>query len=59
MVLFDLDRAELMEWMRKEMLEDDLISPEDIDLLFLTDDTKEIVELIVSRYKIRLEEGSA
>ena len=41
------------------MLEDDQISPEDIDLLFLTDDTKEIVELIVSRYKIRLEEGSA
>ena len=45
-VLFDSDYwAELMEWMRKEMLEDDLISPEDIDLLFLTDDTKEIVEL--------------
>ncbi len=59
-VLFDSDYwAELMEWMHKEMLEDDLISPEDIDLLFLTDDTKEIVELIVSRYKIRLEEGSA
>ena len=59
-VLFDSDYwAELMEWMNKEMLEDDLISPEDIDLLFLTDDTKEIVELIVSRYKIRLEEGSA
>ncbi len=59
-VLYDSDYwAELMEWMRREMLEDDLISPEDIDLLFLTDDTKEIVELIVSRYNVRLEEGSA
>jgi hypothetical protein len=58
-VLFDSDYwAELMEWMRKEMLEDDLISREDIDLLFLTDDTKEVVELIVSRYEIRVEEGS-
>ena len=57
MVLFDSDYwAELMEWMHKEMLEDDLISPEDIDLPFLTDDTKEIIELIVSRYKIRLGE---
>ena len=59
-VLYDSDYwAELMEWMRKEMLEDDLISPEDIELLFLTDDTKKIVELIVSRYELRVAEGSA
>ena len=59
-VLYDSDYwAELMDWMRREMLEDDLISPEDVDLLFLTDDTKEIVELIVSRYEMRVAEGSA
>jgi hypothetical protein len=48
-----------MNWMRKEMLEDNLISPEDVELLFLTDDTREIVDLIVSRYNLRIEEGSA
>ena len=42
----------------KEMLEDELISPEDIELLFLTDDPREVVELVVSRYNLRLEEGS-
>jgi uncharacterized protein (TIGR00730 family) len=59
-VLFDSDYwTELLDWMRKEMLDDKLISPEDIELLFLTDDRQEIVELVVSRYHLRLEEGSA
>jgi uncharacterized protein (TIGR00730 family) len=59
-VLFDSDYwAELLDWMRKEMLDDKLISPEDIKLLFLTDDPSEVVELVVSRYNLRLAEGSA
>jgi uncharacterized protein (TIGR00730 family) len=59
-VLFDSDYwAELLDWMRKEMLDDRLISSEDIELLFLTDDTHEVVQLVVSRYNLRLEEGSA
>ncbi len=59
-VLFDSDYwGELLDWMRKEMLEDGLISPEDVDLLMLTDDPQEAVRLIVSHYDLRLAEGSA
>ena len=59
-VLFDSDYwAELLDWLRKEMLEDGLISREDVELLYVTDDPKEVVELVVSRYDQRLAEGSA
>jgi uncharacterized protein (TIGR00730 family) len=59
-VLFDSDYwAELLDWLRKEMLEDNLISPEDLDLLYLTDDPKVVVERVVSRYDQRLAEGTA
>jgi uncharacterized protein (TIGR00730 family) len=59
-VLFDADYwAELLDWLRKEMLEDGLISREDVELLYVTDDPKEVVELVVSRYDQRLAEGSA
>ncbi len=58
-VLFDSDYwGELLDWVREEMLEDKLISPEDVELLFLTDDPVEVVELVVSRYELRLAEGS-
>jgi uncharacterized protein (TIGR00730 family) len=59
-VLFDSDYwDELLDWVRAEMLEDDLISPGDIDLLFETDDPQRVVELVVSRYHQRVAEGSA
>jgi uncharacterized protein (TIGR00730 family) len=59
-VVFDSDYwQELLDWMRKEMLLDKLISPDDVDLLSLSDDPKEAVELVVSRYEQRLAEGSA
>ena len=59
-VLFDSDYwAELLDWLRKEMLDDNLISPGDLDLLYLSDDPKEVVELVVSSYDERLAEGSA
>jgi uncharacterized protein (TIGR00730 family) len=59
-VLFDSDYwAELLDWLRKEMLDDNLISPEDVDLLYLSDDPREVVERVVSRYDQRLAEGSA
>jgi uncharacterized protein (TIGR00730 family) len=51
--------AELVDWVRDEMLQDGLISPHDLDLLTLTDDPEEAVELIVSHYDERLAEGSA
>jgi uncharacterized protein (TIGR00730 family) len=59
-VLFDTDYwGELLDWMRAEMLDDKLISPGDLDLLFLSDDPQEVVELVVSRYDARVAEGSA
>ncbi len=59
-VLFDTDYwGELLGWLRTEMLEDNLISPEDVELLYVTDDPEEAVELVVSRYRTRVAEGSA
>jgi uncharacterized protein (TIGR00730 family) len=59
-VLFDSDYwDELLDWMREEMLEDNLISPEDVELLFVTDDPKQAVEMVVSRYDQRVAEGTA
>jgi len=59
-VLVDTDYwEELLDWLHEEMLDDGLISPGDVDLLHTTDDPKEAVELVVSRYNGRLAEGSA
>ena len=59
-VLFDSNYwEELLDWMRDEMLDDGLISPDDIELLMVTDDPQEAVELIASHYDLRLAEGSA
>jgi uncharacterized protein (TIGR00730 family) len=59
-VLFDADYwGELLDWVRAEMLEDGLISPEDVELLHLTDSPQEAAELVVSHYDLRLAEGSA
>jgi hypothetical protein len=59
-VLVDGDYwSELLDWVREEMLDDGLISPSDAELLMLTDDPQEAVELVVSRYELRVAEGSA
>lgn len=59
-VLFDTDYwEELLDWVRDEMLADGLISSEDLELLDVTDDPLEAVELIRSRYDLRVAEGSA
>jgi uncharacterized protein (TIGR00730 family) len=59
-VLFDSDYwDELLDWMRDEMLEAGLISPTDVELLNVTDEPHEAVELVVSRYTTRVAEGSA
>ena len=59
-VLFDSDYwAEMLDWVRAEMLEDGLISASDLALLTVTDSPAEAVDCIVSRYDERLEEGSA
>jgi uncharacterized protein (TIGR00730 family) len=59
-VLFDGDYwEELLQWVREEMLEDALVSPEDVELLMLTDEPEEAVRLVVSHYDLRVREGSA
>ena len=59
-VLFDSDYwDELLDWVRKEMLEDALISPHDLDLVTVTDDPDEAVALVVAHYDERVAEGSA
>ena len=59
-VLFDSDYwSEMLAWVRDEMLADGLISEEDLELLLVTDDPHEAVEHVVSRYDLRVAEGSA
>ena len=58
-VLFDSDYwEELVDWVRDEMLDDGLISPEDLSGLIVTDDPTEAVRLVVSHYDNRVAEGS-
>jgi uncharacterized protein (TIGR00730 family) len=59
-VLFDSAYwADLLAWVGDEMLARGLISAEDLDLLMVTDDAKEIVSMIVEHYDTRVAEGSA
>jgi len=59
-VLFDSDYwEELLDWVREEMLDDGLISAEDLDLLMITGDPEKAAELVISHYEQRLAEGSA
>jgi uncharacterized protein (TIGR00730 family) len=58
-VLFDADYwDEMLEWVRDEMLEDALISPEDFAGMLVTDDPDEAVQLVVSHFDQRVAEGS-
>jgi uncharacterized protein (TIGR00730 family) len=58
-VLFDSDYwEELLGWMRDEMLDDGLVSPEDVELLSVTDDPGEAAKVVVSHYDERVAEGS-
>jgi predicted Rossmann-fold nucleotide-binding protein len=51
--------SDLLDWVRTEMLEHGLVSPEDVELVHLTDVPAEAVELVVSHYDLRLAEGTA
>jgi uncharacterized protein (TIGR00730 family) len=58
-VLFDSDYwGELLDWVRDEMLDDGLISSEDLTGMVVTDDPVEAVGLVVSHYENRVAEGS-
>jgi uncharacterized protein (TIGR00730 family) len=53
-VLFDVDYwTELLVWVRNEALADGMISPEDVELLHLTDDPDEAVQLVLDCYERR------
>jgi uncharacterized protein (TIGR00730 family) len=49
---------ELLDWIREEMLVDGLVSPGDLDLLYLTNDPAEAVERVVTMIGSRSAEGS-
>jgi uncharacterized protein (TIGR00730 family) len=53
-VLFDRDYwGELLAWIRSEVLADGMISPEDIELLHVTDDPAEAVGIVADCYERR------
>jgi hypothetical protein len=53
-VLFDSDYwGELLDWIRGELLADRMISPEDLDLLYVTDDVDEAVVRVLECYEQR------
>jgi hypothetical protein len=53
-VLFDSDYwGELLDWIRGELLADRMISPEDLDLLYVTDDADEAVAQVLDCYERR------
>jgi len=59
-VLFDSDYwGEMLDWVRREMLADGLVSDADLELLHLTDEPEEAVRRIVDMVEARAAEGSA
>ena len=59
-VLFDADYwRPLLDWIRNRLLTDEMISPEDLELLQITDDPAEVVALQVAEYNRRLASSPA
>jgi uncharacterized protein (TIGR00730 family) len=53
-VLFDSDYwEELLVWMRRELLAKRMVSPEDVELLHVTDDPQKALELVLECYERR------
>ena len=50
---------ELLEWLREHMLDNGFVSPQDVDLVSVTDDPHEAARLVISRYDQRVAEGTA
>jgi predicted Rossmann-fold nucleotide-binding protein len=49
----------MMEWFKNSLLEEKMISPEDIDLIQVIDDPQQIVSAIFKHYETRGFEPSA
>jgi uncharacterized protein (TIGR00730 family) len=59
-VLFDSDYwGEMIDWIRGELLADGMISPDDIELLHVTDDPDEAVALVLECYERRSADNPA
>ena len=59
-VLMDPDYwAELLDWIRSEMLQEGLVAPHEFELLMPADSPQQAVEMVVSAYERRVAEGSA
>jgi uncharacterized protein (TIGR00730 family) len=51
-MLIDTDYwGEMIDWIKSEMLPDGMISPEDLDLLYVTDDLEEAVRTVLECYE--------
>jgi uncharacterized protein (TIGR00730 family) len=59
-VLYDSDYwGEMIDWIRGELLADGMISPNDIELLHVTDDADEAVRLVLECYEQRCADSPA
>jgi uncharacterized protein (TIGR00730 family) len=59
-VLFDTHYwAGMLDWVRDKLLHDGLISPGDVDLLSVTDDVEEAVEVVIDCYERRCAQAGA
>ncbi len=59
-VLFDSDYwGEMIDWIKGELLADGMISPDDIELLHVTDDADEAVQLVLDCYERRCADDPA
>jgi uncharacterized protein (TIGR00730 family) len=53
-VLFDSDYwGEMLDWIRDELLADGMISPNDVELLYVTDDPEDAVATVLTCYERR------
>jgi uncharacterized protein (TIGR00730 family) len=50
---------ELLTWVRDELLADGMISPNDLDLLYVTDDSDDVIERVLECYETRCAEMPA
>ncbi|MGH3001855.1 MAG: TIGR00730 family Rossman fold protein [Gaiellaceae bacterium] len=59
-VLFDSGYwGEMVDWIKRQLLADAMISPDDIELLHLTDDAAEAVEIVLECYERRCADSPA
>jgi uncharacterized protein (TIGR00730 family) len=49
----------LLDWMRAKLVEEGMINPSDIDLITVTDDPKEVVEIVRKATRLERESGQA